>query len=81
MAIWYIAWPFGIFNDHLINMYIFCTFGVLSPFWFTVPRKIWQPCLGVEKKKILFSFHCIQHLSVSFFLSDPLADLSEEGPA
>jgi hypothetical protein len=28
MTIWYILWPFGIF----------------FPFWYVVPRKIWQPC-------------------------------------
>jgi hypothetical protein len=28
-------WPFGIFWGHLIYF---------SPFWYVVPRKIWQPC-------------------------------------
>jgi hypothetical protein len=34
---WVSLWPFGICYDHLL--YIF------SPFWYVVPRKIWQPCL------------------------------------
>jgi hypothetical protein len=33
-VIWYILWSFGTFCDHLA--YIF-------PFWYHVPRKIWQP--------------------------------------
>jgi hypothetical protein len=35
-AIWHILWPFGRFCGH---------FGIMiSPFWYVVPRKIWQPC-------------------------------------
>jgi hypothetical protein len=30
----YILWPFG---------YIFGYFGVVFPFWYVEPRKIWQP--------------------------------------
>jgi hypothetical protein len=33
-AILTILWPFGIFCGHLVNF---------SPFWYVVPRKIWQP--------------------------------------
>jgi hypothetical protein len=36
MAIWYILWPFGII------------FGDFFPFWYVVPRKIWQPCWARE---------------------------------
>jgi hypothetical protein len=36
-SFWYILWPFGTFYGYLV-----CSF----PFWFVVPRKIWQPCLG-----------------------------------
>jgi hypothetical protein len=44
MAIWsvllpfhiHILWPFGIFSGH---------FGIFFPFWYVVPRKIWQPWL------------------------------------
>jgi hypothetical protein len=32
MAIWYILWSFGIF----------------FPFWYVVPRKIWQPCFPLR---------------------------------
>jgi hypothetical protein len=43
MAIWsilqlydtYILWPFGIFNGYLVY---------ILPFWYVVPRKIWQTC-------------------------------------
>jgi hypothetical protein len=30
-----ILWQFGIFYGHLVYF---------SPFWYVVPRKIWQPC-------------------------------------
>jgi hypothetical protein len=36
--------PFGIFCDHLV----YCMYGYLvylSPFWYVVPLKIWQPCI------------------------------------
>jgi hypothetical protein len=33
-AIWYILWPFGIHTSPIL-VYFF-------PFWFVVPRKIWQ---------------------------------------
>jgi hypothetical protein len=32
---WYILWPFGIFSTVL---------GYFHPFWYVMPRKIWQPC-------------------------------------
>jgi hypothetical protein len=35
-AIWSILLPFGIFCSNLVNF-------VFSPFWYVVPRKIWQP--------------------------------------
>jgi hypothetical protein len=35
-AIWYILWHFGI---HILLL----PFGIFSPFWYIVPRKIWQP--------------------------------------
>jgi hypothetical protein len=34
-----ISWPFGIFCGHLVYF---------SPFWYFVPRKIWQPCFRVQ---------------------------------
>jgi hypothetical protein len=34
-------WPFGIFYGYLVHFMItWCFF----PFWYVVPRKIWQPC-------------------------------------
>jgi hypothetical protein len=44
MALWsnfrpfgiHIIWLFGIFCDH---------FGMFSPFWYIVPKTIWQPCM------------------------------------
>jgi hypothetical protein len=30
----YILWPFGTFFGHLVHF---------LPFWYVVPRKIWQP--------------------------------------
>jgi hypothetical protein len=46
----------GIFYGHLVHFAVFCyilwTFGIvrgnlvnLFPFWYFVPRKIWQPCV------------------------------------
>jgi hypothetical protein len=35
-SIWYILWPLGI--------HILWLFGTFPPFWYVVPRKIWQPC-------------------------------------
>jgi hypothetical protein len=42
MAIWDILWPFGTFCIHLVHFF---------PFWYHVPRKIWQP-LAVHEKFI-----------------------------
>jgi hypothetical protein len=42
MAIGNMLWPFGIFCGHLVYLY---------PFWYFVPRKIWQPCLYVRSAK------------------------------
>jgi hypothetical protein len=47
MVIWYILWSFGIFYGHLVYFmviwYILWSFGIFFPFWYVVPRKIWQP--------------------------------------
>jgi hypothetical protein len=42
MEIWDILWPFGTFCIHLVHFF---------PFWYHVPRKIWQP-LAVHEKFI-----------------------------
>jgi hypothetical protein len=39
-SIWYIFWPFGIF----------------FPFWYVVPRKIWQPWCDAAARKPRFIF-------------------------
>jgi hypothetical protein len=39
-AIWHILWAFGIFGGYL---------GMFFPFWYVVPRKIWQPCSAAQK--------------------------------
>jgi hypothetical protein len=45
---WYILWPFGQFSGHFVYFMalklILWSFGIFSPFWYIVPRKIWQPC-------------------------------------
>jgi hypothetical protein len=33
--------------------HIFLLFGVLSLFWYILPREIWQPCCVFEKKEML----------------------------
>jgi hypothetical protein len=44
----YILRPFGIFYRHFGNLWPFGTFCIhlvhFSPFWYHLPRKIWQPC-------------------------------------
>jgi hypothetical protein len=36
-SVLYISWTFGIFCGHLVYF---------PPFWYFVPRKIWQPWFG-----------------------------------
>jgi hypothetical protein len=53
----------GIFYVHLVHVMVFCyilwTFGIVcgnveyfSPFWYFVPRKIWQPWFARFRKLI-----------------------------
>jgi hypothetical protein len=49
MAIWYIfLLSFGIFYGHLVYFmviwYTCWSFGIFFPFWYVLPRKIWQLC-------------------------------------
>jgi hypothetical protein len=37
-SIWYTLWPFGMFYGYLVYF---------SPFWYVVPKKIWQPWFTV----------------------------------
>jgi hypothetical protein len=55
----------------MVIWYILLAFGLFSPFWYVLPRKIWQPCVRLtvsnhglvdsenigNKKIILFSLH------------------------
>jgi hypothetical protein len=47
MAIWSLLRPFGTLYGHLAyfvaNCYILWLFSMFFPFWYVVPRKIWQP--------------------------------------
>jgi hypothetical protein len=55
-AIWYILWPFGIFDGYLdylatkafantfYGVHVIDGYLVFSPFWYAVARTIWQPC-------------------------------------
>jgi hypothetical protein len=54
----YISCPFGIFCGHLVNF---------SPFWYVVPRKIWQPC----QRNISKSFIETPFKKTYFFRSEP----------
>jgi hypothetical protein len=44
----------SMFNAHLVYFQPSATFCdrlvYFSPFWFVVPRKIWQPCSAMEEK-------------------------------
>jgi hypothetical protein len=55
-----------IFNGHFVHFTTFCyilwTFGVVrgnlvyfSPFWYFVPRKIWQPCRSQKHQSPLLT--------------------------
>jgi hypothetical protein len=41
MIIWSIMRPLEIFYDHLVYFVVILVY--FSPFWYFVPRKIWQP--------------------------------------
>jgi hypothetical protein len=49
MAIWSIFQPFGILYSTLVFLW---SFGISSPFWYVVPRKIWQPCWLQKRQRI-----------------------------
>jgi hypothetical protein len=45
---WYILWPFGIFYVLLFGIFgghmeYFMVIWYIFPFWYVLPRKIWQP--------------------------------------
>jgi hypothetical protein len=43
-----ILWSFGLFCGQLVYfMVIYVLY--FSPFWYVLPRKIWQPCSGQVK--------------------------------
>jgi hypothetical protein len=57
----------GIFYGHLVHFTVFCyilwTFGTVRgnmvycfPFWYLVPRKIWQPWCAFEENEKRFLF-------------------------
>jgi hypothetical protein len=41
LATWFILLPFTEFYGHLVNVVV--DWYIYSPFWYIVPRKIWQP--------------------------------------
>jgi hypothetical protein len=62
-AIWYISYPFGIFNGYLVYF---------SPFWlYVAPRKSWQPWQPLHLDKFFSSWP--KHFSLS--LSDDIIRL------
>jgi hypothetical protein len=71
MDIWYTLWTFGILYGHLVYFmdiwYILRQFGIFSPFWYVVPRKIWQPWLvrNLTQKKTVFL--CISNLLLGMY--------------
>jgi hypothetical protein len=50
----YISWPFGIVGGNLVYFF---------PFWYFVPRKIWQPCVqhthSLGSYSAILEFHAI----------------------
>jgi hypothetical protein len=53
---WYILWPIGLFYVHLVYSvsiwYMLWLFGIFFPFWYVVPRKIWQPWSYVSVRRV-----------------------------
>jgi hypothetical protein len=62
------GWPFGIFCGLLVYFvviwYILWSFEKLFPFWYVVPRKIWQPWLASQRV-----FLCMYVLETQFYES------------
>jgi hypothetical protein len=48
-AIWYTLWTFAILYGHLVYVF-YGNLVYFSQFWYVVPRKIWHPWSGREKK-------------------------------
>jgi hypothetical protein len=53
MAVWYAFCPFGMyqlwpFDMHYGLLLYFVVIWYIFPFWYVVPRKIWQPWVQVE---------------------------------
>jgi hypothetical protein len=44
-TIWSTSQPIGKFNGHLVHFVVVW----FLPFWYVVPKKIWQPCSQEEK--------------------------------
>jgi hypothetical protein len=44
MDTWSILWSFVTFYGHLVWLVVY-----IFPFWYFVPRKIWQPCIGCQR--------------------------------
>jgi hypothetical protein len=64
-SIWYILLHYGIFCGHLV---------CFDPFWYIVPRKIWQPCcqvclLASWRKNRCIPFHSLSVACVHFGFS------------
>jgi hypothetical protein len=81
---WYILRPFGIFfghfgiiYGHLIYLWLL---GLFSPFWYVVPRKIWQPCCGgqyLSLRKIHVRKNGHKRLFISFAAWEKLNTFSQ----
>jgi hypothetical protein len=46
MNIWYTLWPFALFYDKYVYIHMLWQNVILSPFWYFLSRKIWQPCFS-----------------------------------
>jgi hypothetical protein len=64
MAIWYILQPFGKFCGHLVYLWLF---GIFFPFWYVLPRKIWQPWLSPLLSKICILSRNVVHSDLRVF--------------
>jgi hypothetical protein len=71
-------WPLGLHYIHLVFLLplwcIICSFGTFSPYWYVVPRKIWQPrCVHtyggkIKAKNIFAKMRLVERVRVNTVL-------------
>jgi hypothetical protein len=62
VVIWYILWSFGIFCGSLVHFMVILVV-LFFPFWYVVPRKIWQPWTAFLQEPRSYLSNKIWHLN------------------